>query len=152
VAAEQLAQAAGSLGTLLGWSREDAETAVAAINGFGPKMVQSVLDFLFDTKTRGLLDKLRDRGVSTVQPSRLQTAAGGPLVGASFCVTGVLSQPRDKVHEQITLAGGRVHDKVKKDTQYLVIGEKVGKSKLETAKKYGTRVISEAELEAMIHG
>jgi DNA ligase (NAD+) len=152
VAAEQLAQAAGSLGTLLGWSREEAETAVAAINGFGPKMVESVLVFLFDTKTRGLLEKLRARGVSTAQPSRLQTTAGGVLAGASFCVTGVLKQPREKVHAQITLAGGQVHDKVKKDTQYLVIGEKVGKSKLETAKKYGTRVISEAELEAMIRG
>ncbi|MBN1610431.1 MAG: NAD-dependent DNA ligase LigA [Polyangiaceae bacterium] len=152
VAAEQLAQAAGSLQKLLGWSPEQAETTVAAINGFGPKMVQSVLDFLFDTRTRGLLEKLRDRHVSTAQPSRPQTAAGGPLAGASFCVTGVLSRPREKVHEQITLAGGQVHDKVKKDTQYLVAGEKVGRSKLETAKKYGARVISETELAAMIRG
>jgi DNA ligase (NAD+) len=152
VAAEQLAQTAGSLEALLSWSREDAQSAVAAINGFGPKMVQSVLDFLFDPTTRGLLEKLGDRHVSTAQPVRPQGSAAGPLARASFCVTGVLSQPREKVHERITLGGGQVHDKVKKDTQYLVVGEKVGKSKLETAKKYGVRVISEAELEAMLGG
>lgn len=150
VAAEQLAQAAGSLDTLLGWSREDAETAVAAINGFGPKMVRSVLEFLFEPTSRGLLEKLRDKGVSTARLSRPESAANGPLGGSSFCVTGVLSQPRDRVHERILSAGGQIHDKVKMGTHYLVAGEKVGKSKLDTAKKYGTRVISEAELEQML--
>jgi len=41
---------------------------------------------------------------------------------------------------------------VKKGTTYLVAGEKVGKSKLDAARKHGTRVISEGELAALIEG
>ena len=81
---------------------------------------------------------------------RVESAAGGPFSGSSFCVTGVLSRKRDDVHALIRAAGGEVHDKVKQGTSYLVCGEKVGKSKLDAAKKRGTRVISEAELDAML--
>jgi len=45
-----------------------------------------------------------------------------------------------------------VHDKVKKGTTYLVIGEKVGKAKTDSAKKFGARVIDEANLEQLIRG
>jgi NAD-dependent DNA ligase len=39
---------------------------------------------------------------------------------------------------------------VKKNTAYLVSGEKTGKSKLDQAKKYGTKVIGEEALYAML--
>ena len=41
---------------------------------------------------------------------------------------------------------------MKKDTTYLVAGEKTGKSKLDQAKKFGTRVMTEKELYALIAG
>ena len=68
----------------------------------------------------------------------------------SFCVTGVLSRKREDVHAAIRAAGGTVNDGVKKGTTYLVAGEKVGKSKLDAAKKHGTSVIDEAALFRMI--
>lgn len=149
VAAAQLAEAAGSLSTLLSWSPEQAREIVGGIAGFGPIMAESVTAFLFDPEQRALLEKLRDRGVSRPQPVA-QAAAEGPLSGASFCVTGVLSRKREDVHAAIRAAGGTVHDSVKKGTTYLVAGEKVGKSKLDAAKKHGTRVITEAELDGLI--
>jgi DNA ligase (NAD+) len=79
-------------------------------------------------------------------------ATEGPLKGSSVCVTGVLSKKREEVHADIRAAGGEVHDGVKKNTTYLVAGEKTGKSKLDQAKKYGTKVLSEAELYALIGG
>jgi DNA ligase (NAD+) len=45
-----------------------------------------------------------------------------------------------------------VHDGVKKNTTYLVAGEKTGKSKLDQAKKFGTKVIDEKGLYALIEG
>ena len=81
---------------------------------------------------------------------RAQSVAAGPLSGSSFCVTGVLSRKREDVHAAIRAAGGEVHDQVKQGTSYLVAGEKVGKTKLETARQRGTQVISEADLEAML--
>lgn len=151
VAARQLAEAAGSLEHLLAWRPEEAHERVDAIVGFGPKMADAVVAYLSDPTARDLLERLRERGVSRPQPLP-EVAATGPLTGASFCVTGVLSRKREDVHAEIRAAGGVVHDSVKKGTTYLVAGDKVGKSKLDAAKKYGAKVIDEAELERMIGG
>jgi DNA ligase (NAD+) len=151
VAAVQLAQAAESLEGLLSWDEEKARETVDGIAGFGPKMVEAVVRFLFDPAQRELLEKLRARGVSRPEPVHA-SAESGPLSGMSFCVTGVLSRKREDVHAAIRGAGGTVHDGVKKGTTYLVAGEKVGKSKLDAAKKHGTTVIDEAGLFRMIEG
>ncbi len=151
VAARQLAETAGSLEELLAWSEDEAREKVAGISGFGPKMVDSVVGFLFDPVKRELLEKLKARGVSRPQPKH-EVATDGPLSGKSFCVTGVLSRKREDVHAAIRAGGGEVHDKVKKGTSYLVAGEKVGKSKLDSAKKFGAQVIDEPALNAMLAG
>jgi DNA ligase (NAD+) len=114
-------------------------------------MVDSVVAYLFAEESRALLQKLRDHDVSRPQPVSASSSEG-PLVGSSFCVTGVLSKKREDVHQEIRDAGGEVHDKVKKGTTYLVAGEKVGKAKLDGARKFGARVIDEAGLGALIRG
>jgi DNA ligase (NAD+) len=151
VAARQLAEAVGSLDGLVAWRDDEVSERVRGVSGFGPKMIESVRAFLADEKERALLEKLRDRGVSRAQPKH-EAADDGPLRGLSFCVTGVLSRRREDVHADIRNAGGEVHDKVKKGTSYLVAGDKVGKGKLEGAKKFGAKVIGETELAALIRG
>ena len=151
VAAVQLAQTAGSLDGLLAWEPDKVHEIVDGIAGFGPKMADSVALFLTDPEQRNLLEKLRDRGVSRPEPVH-SSAESGPLSGMSFCVTGVLSQKREDVHAAIRAAGGSVHDAVKKGTTYLVAGEKVGKSKLDLAKKHGTKVIDEEALKRLLAG
>jgi DNA ligase (NAD+) len=151
VAARQLAEAARNLQTLLSWDRDSATAHVSAISGFGPKMVESVVEFLLAPESRALLEKLAAHGVSRDQPVNVSKAEG-PLLGMSFCVTGVLSKKREDVHQEIRDAGGEVHDKVKKGTTYLLAGEKVGKAKLDGARKFGAQVIDEAGLAALIRG
>lgn len=151
VAARQLAESVGSLERMLAWSETEARENVDAIAGFGPKMAESVVEYLFDPVSRTLLSRLAERGVSRPQPLPV-VAAAGPLAGSSFCVTGVLSRKRDDVHAAIRAAGGTVHDSVKKGTTYLVAGQKVGKSKLDAAKKQGSVVIDEAGLDRLILG
>ena len=151
VAARQLAETAGSLASFLAWSSDEAQHRLGEIAGYGPKMVESVAEYLFTPSSRQLLEKLLSRGVSQPMP-RAGAAPEGPLTGASFCVTGVLSRKRADVHAAIRAAGGEVHDKVKQGTMYLIAGEKVGKSKLDSARKRGAKVIGEPELDAMITG
>jgi len=151
VAAKQLAEAAESLENLIAWNEQDVLEHVTQISGFGPKMVESVRLYLEEPENRRLLDKFARLQVSRPQP-KARAAASGPLSGRSFCVTGVLSRKREDVHDAIRAAGGEVHDKVKKGTTYLVIGEKVGKAKTDSAKKFGARVIDEASLEQLIRG
>lgn len=151
VAARQLAETARDLPTLLSWDEDAARAQIAGIAGFGPKMVDSVVKYLLAPASRELLQKLQARGVSREQPVSVSKTEG-PLLGMSFCVTGVLSKKREDVHQEIRDAGGEVHDKVKKGTTYLLAGEKVGKAKLDGARKFGAQVIDEAGLAALIRG
>jgi DNA ligase (NAD+) len=145
VAARQLAEEGGTLERMLAWTPEETREHVDAIRGFGPKMVDSVVEFLNDPEQLARMRKLVELGVGRAQPQEA-VAAEGPLKGSSFCVTGVLSRKREDVHADIRAAGGEVHDTVKKNTTYLVAGDKTGKSKLDQAKKFGTQVLTEAEL------
>jgi DNA ligase (NAD+) len=151
VAARQLAEEMGTLEHMLALGPEALREHVDAIHGFGPKMVDSVVAFFEDPAARALMGKLVALGVGRPQP-RAAVATDGPLKGMSFCVTGVLSRKREDVHAAIRAGGGEVHDSVKKTTTYLVAGEKTGKSKLDQAKKYGTKVVTEAQLFAMLEG
>lgn len=149
VAARQLAEEGATLERMLALTPEALREHLDAIHGFGPKMVESVAAFFADPAQRALMSKLVALGVGRPQP-RAAVAADGPLKGMSVCVTGVLSRRREDVHAAIRAAGGEVHDSVKKTTTYLVAGDKTGKSKLDQAKKYGTKVVTEADLYALI--
>ena len=100
---------------------------------------------------RAILQKLLARGVGRAQPKE-QVATEGPLLGKSFCVTGVLTRKRDAVHDLLRAAGATIHDAVKKDTSYLVAGEKTGKTKLDQAKKHGAKVVTEEQMDQLLAG
>lgn len=149
VAARQLAQEVLSLVTLLELSPAALAEKASEINGFGPKMVESLLAYASDPVHRNLLERLQTHGVSRPMPAP-SPATAGPLTGLSFCVTGVLSRKREDIHADIRAAGGTVQDRVTQGTSYLVVGEKVGKAKLATAKKHGSQLLTEAELAALL--
>lgn len=153
VIAKQLARKVRSIDELLALHPESLTSELLGVPGIGPKMVQSLATYLADPKNRQNLERFRELHVSVpfeeTAPAR---ATEGPLLGKSFCVTGVLSRSRDEIHREIEAAGGDVHTTVKKGTTYLVAGEKVGKSKLTSAEKHGTLVIDEARLRELIEG
>ncbi len=63
-----------------------------------------------------------------------------------LCITGSFSHyKRSEIEKYFTLLGAKVSSSVSKNTDYLIVGEKAG-SKLEKAKKFGTRIIEEEEL------
>jgi DNA ligase (NAD+) len=150
VAAALVAHHVRSLKNLLARSPEELVAELGELDGIGPKIAESIANFLRDPSQRAMLQKLLDLGVhaESDRPERVQ----GPLTGTSFCVTGTLSAPREEIHARIVAAGGEVHTSVKKGTTYLVAGEKVGQTKLDAAQKKGAKVITEAELDALLAG
>lgn len=79
-----------------------------------------------------------------------ETAQTG-ATGKTFVITGTLmTGHRDTVAEKIMAAGGVVKSSVGKTTNYLVVGENPGGNKTAGAAKYGTKVISEEELYAIL--
>jgi DNA ligase (NAD+) len=153
VAARLIAERYGSLSALLAREPDAVRQELSELHGIGPKIAQSVADYLADATQRGIAEKLLARGVHAEQPVAEPSASvEGPLSGQSFCVTGTLSAPREAIHERIRAAGGEIHDRVKQGTTYLVAGDRVGKSKLAAAEKRGTKVIDEAALEGLLEG
>lgn len=75
------------------------------------------------------------------------TASVGVLSGKSFCITGATSKPRKAVEKMIMDAGGVVKSSVGSGLTFLVTNDSdTTSSKMKNAKKWGTTVISEAEL------
>ncbi|PPE72825.1 DNA ligase (NAD(+)) LigA [Solimonas fluminis] len=78
-------------------------------------------------------------------------AAGGPLSGKTFVITGTLPVGRDEAAAQIEAAGGKVSGSVSAKTDFLLAGEAAG-SKLAKAEKLGVTVLDYAALQRMING
>jgi DNA ligase (NAD+) len=141
VAANQLAERYNSLEEFASLEPEREREELAQIHGIGPKIAGSVAEALIDPSFLEVVKKLLTLGIDPKVSS--QSSGSGIFAGRSFCVTGTLSKPRPEIHEIITEQGGEVHKAVKKGTKYLVTGQKVGKSKIEKAKKTGATVIDE---------
>jgi DNA ligase (NAD+) len=150
VTARALAERFRSLGAMLAVLDDGGRDALYAqlidIDGFGDTLARSVVEFFEDAHTRKVVDRLIAAGLDPVEPER---AAGGPLTGKVFVVTGTLTRPRPEIIRRIEDAGGKVTGSVSKKTDYLVAGADTGATKMAAAEKHGVKVIGEAELDAL---
>ncbi|MGH6876898.1 MAG: BRCT domain-containing protein [Rhizomicrobium sp.] len=127
-----------SVEKILALTKEQLET----IQNIGPVTAQLVFDGLQERK-RAILD--------LVEVLDVRGSDAGPLSGKSFCITGGTSKPRKAVQKMIMDAGGIVKDTVGAGLSYLITNETDTTSKkMQNAKKYGTEVISEPQLYAMM--
>lgn len=117
------------------------------VEGIGEIVAESILAWFADDDNEALLAKFRKLDV---WPKEIKHV-GGKLNGKSFVITGSLEHMgRDEAAEKIRALGGTFHNSMTKDTDYLVVGENVGESKLAMAKKLGTKQINEKELMIML--
>ena len=115
--------------------------------GLGPIKAANILKGL--AARRSDIEHLLAVGV---EPITLE--AQGPLAGLSFCFTGASSRPRGEHTALVEKNGGRVLATVTKDLTYLVIADPEStSSKAVKARKLGTKLITEADLDALVaHG
>ncbi len=140
--AVDLANAFGSMEALHFANIEELQ----AVEGIGEVVAESIVAWFADPDNEALLEKFEKL---EVRPHFEKKA--GVLVGMNFVVTGTLeSMGRDEAADKIRALGGTFQTAVAKDTNYLVVGGKVGASKLEKAKKYGTKIINEVELKKLL--
>ncbi|HOU04326.1 MAG TPA: NAD-dependent DNA ligase LigA, partial [Smithellaceae bacterium] len=101
-----------------------------------------------ESKNKAVMKKFAKAGVA---PQRKEISLNAPLVGKSFVFTGAMgSMGRNEAKEIVENLGGVVHSSVTKKATYVVAGVDPG-SKLDKAKSYGIRVISEAEFLKLIN-
>lgn len=134
----------GTLERILASGRED----FLSMYGIGEKVAGEIAAYFADTKNRRFIKRLMEHGVevlpyhSPVQSQKLD--------GKSFVITGSLDRmTRDDAHKKIIQLGGRVSSSVTSKTDYLVVGKDPG-SKVEKAKKIGTRIVDEDTFLSMI--
>jgi DNA ligase (NAD+) len=134
-----LAKAFGNLDALAHATADE----IAAVEGVGSTIAQSVAAWFADEDNQGLIERLRAAGVNFEGPS----APSNPqtLVGLSIVVTGTLQGfSRDGAEEAITSRGGKCPSSVSKKTTAVVVGDEPGASKLNKALELGVPVLDEA--------
>jgi DNA ligase (NAD+) len=120
------------------------EEELAALKGLGKIKAAGIVKGLAARKDE--IQRLLDAGIVPVTPKE-----EGPLSGLSFCFTGESTRPRAELTALVDSKGGRVLASVTKDLAYLVIADPSStSSKAVKARKYGTKLITEAGLEALI--
>ncbi|MBI4410905.1 MAG: NAD-dependent DNA ligase LigA [Deltaproteobacteria bacterium] len=134
----------GSLGKMERASLEEIQN----IDGVGPEIARSLVDYFRDARNQKLVELLLGRGV-TPQHEAKKTPSG-PLLGKTFVFTGEMeSMSRPEASRKIETLGGRAIDSVSKKTDYVVAGANPG-SKFDKAKKLGVTILDEKEFLKMI--
>lgn len=124
----------------------DLET-LSGIDGVGEVVAESIVAWFSDPDNQKLLDKFKDQGVWPKQ----QVKKEGSLSGKRFVITGVLEEmSRPIAADHIRDKGGIFQSSLGKDTDFLVVGQNVGASKLKKAAEYGTKQLTEAEFMKLI--
>ena len=114
------------------------------IEGIGPNIAKSIVDWFSRTQNRQILEKLRKFGVWP-QAKKIESL-GEIFKGTTFVVTGTLINfSRNEIKDFIEKNGGKVSSSVSKKTDYVLVGENPG-SKAENARSLGVKIISEDEL------
>jgi DNA ligase (NAD+) len=147
VMAGDLARTFGNLSALSKASADELQQ----MDGLGPNIAESIVDWFEQNANQKLLKKLNAAGVWP-EMKKNEKKKEGAFTGLTFVVTGTLpTLSRDGVKEFIESNGGKVTDSISKKTSYLVLGEAPG-SKLDKAQSLGVKVIDEAELRKLAGG
>ena len=127
---------------------EDALDRLQEVEGVGPEVASSVVDFLRSKRNRETLENLERLGVRP-RPLEAATEAREGVAGRSFVLTGTLSRPRAEVKAAIEAAGGKVASSVSRKTDYVVVGEDPG-SKARKAEELAIPILDEETLRRML--
>jgi len=143
--ADVLSGVFADLDSLMGAAYDEIER----INEIGPKIAESIVSFFGQEQNIKIIDKLKKAGVNLVSGLK-KVNRKEAFSNKNFVLTGKLdSFSRDEAKRIIEDFGGRVTSSVSGETDAVVVGDSPG-SKLEDARKYNTRLISEEEFKKMI--
>jgi len=152
--ARALASAFGSLESLTAAPVED----LAAVDGVGPVIADSVVEFMANPANRVVLERLTAAGLTTEQPGATgastaarESGVDQTLAGKSVVVTGaVAGYTREEAEEAIVVRGGKSPGSVSKSTFALVVGESPGAAKLTRAESLGIPIVDGGAFETLL--
>ncbi|NNM43407.1 MAG: NAD-dependent DNA ligase LigA [Chlamydiae bacterium] len=143
--AEILANHTKNLKNLLSIKEGDLDS----IEGIGPKIAESILQYFSDPIHIKEIEHLITKGV---QPEVIKAIedTGHPFYNKHFVLTGTLQNyTRLEAGNLIKQKGGKVSSTVGSSTDYLVVGEDPG-SKLDKAKKLHVKILDEQDFTKLL--
>ena len=135
--AQALAEHFGDLDAIMKATPEQLEE----VPDVGPVVARAIHSFFRERHNRDVIRRLLKAGVHWPRPRR--RAAGAPLAGMTFVLTGALeSMTREEARRRLKALGAKVTDSVSRRTSYVVVGEAPG-SKLDKARALGVPTLDE---------
>ncbi|MDO5051864.1 MAG: NAD-dependent DNA ligase LigA [Pseudoclavibacter sp.] len=152
VAARALAEWFGSLDAIRAADAEE----LAAVEGVGPTIAQSIRDWLQEDWHLEIVERWAAAGVRFEIPGHPGPGAAGakegPLSGLTVVATGTLEGfSRQGAKEAILAAGGKAASSVSKRTDYVAAGPGAG-SKLQKAEELGVPVLDAEGFRLLLSG
>jgi len=145
-AARALATEFGSMEAI----RAASEEQLAAAEGVGPTIAESVIEWFAVDWHRAIVDKWERAGVSMADER--DESVERTLEGLTVVVTGSLVDfSRDSAKEAILTRGGKAAGSVSKKTDYVVVGDNAG-SKADKAEQLGVPVLDEDGFKKLLDG
>ena len=139
---------AREMGSLSGLQAADVDT-LSAIEGVGPIIAESVVEWFSDEANRGLVARLGEGGVRLADPE-WEEGPAKVLAGVRLVISGALgSMTRATATAAIEDRGGAVSSSISGRTTALVAGASPG-SKRAKAEALGVPVIDEATFERLL--
>ncbi|MDY7107925.1 MAG: NAD-dependent DNA ligase LigA [Planctomycetota bacterium] len=118
------------------------------LEGMGRTVASAIVQWRDNRRNRKLIRRLRERGVDPKQKRR-----GSRLKGKTLVVTGTLdSMTRDEAQEAIRAQRGRATSGVSENTDWLVVGDNPGRTKMRDAEKHDVETIDEKRFRELIGG
>jgi len=146
-AARALAAEFGSLDAIEAASAD----ALAAVDGVGPTIAESLREWFTEDWHRAIVAKWRDAGVRLADPDfDPNRAAARLLAGVTVVITGTVPGfTREEAADAVRAAGGKVTSSVSKKTDFVVAGENAG-SKHDKAVELGVPILDEAAFRVLL--
>lgn len=125
------------------------EDELLGIDGIGPVVASTLVDYFAIEQNRQLIEDLIELGINPIDDTP-EPSADHPANGVTFVVTGRLeTMSRSEAQNRIKSLGGKATGSVTGKTNYLVAGAEAG-SKLDKAQRLGVHVLDETEFIAFM--
>ncbi|MBD5243924.1 MAG: NAD-dependent DNA ligase LigA [Barnesiella sp.] len=145
--AKKLARSVRSMDRLMEMSVEE----LTAIDDIGPRIAESIKEYLAAPVNIEIISRLREAGVQMAMGEENNEGRSDRLAGKTIVISGVFNRhSRDEYKEMIERNGGKNSGSISKKTDLVLAGENMGPAKLEKAQKLGVPVVNEDEFLKMI--
>ena len=120
------------------------------IEGIGPRIAESIVNYFATESNQHTLAGLRDAGVQLWQELAPIDETAQPWKGQTFVITGTLAtMTRREAEGRVKALGAATSSSVSRKTNWVVAGEAAG-SKLASAERLGVPVLDEDALLALL--